>query len=361
MQRLLDKTTNRCVVGAVLDHAEHAPDRPAVKDFDRALTRSELCAEAARVAAGLHQNGVQPGARVALLIGNSVDFVVAALGCLWAGVTFVPLAITDPDVRRTQILADCRPALVITAGSDHTAPSGLPVGTPWSPAFRAERDSRADTAAGGRPHFVHHLHVGDDRCPQGRADPRRGLPHRGRSVRGRRGTHCGRPRTVRVARALRRIFLRDLPPARARRAPRHPRPGGPAVPAQVLLGRRRRGDHGDQLLAELPSVASVQRAPGPVGRYAAASDGPRRRSAVHRRHQSGVDRQPGTTGGEPVRADRGDDRRRSSEPDAGAARGRPGADRPAASRQLVPPGRRARDAWWTNPGWSASCTSAEGS
>ena len=208
--------------------------------------------------------------------------------------------------------------------------------------FRAERDSRADTAAGGRPHFVHHLHVGDDRCPQGRADPRRGLPHRGRSVRGRRGTDCGRPRTVRVARALRRIFLRGLPPARARRAPRHPRPGGPAVPAQVLLGRRRRGDHGDQLLAELPSVASVQRAPGPVGRYAAASDGPRRRSAVHRRHQSGVDRQPGTTGGEPVRADRGDDRRRSSEPDAGAARGRPGADRPAASRQLVPPGRRAR-------------------
>ena len=67
-----------------------------------------------------------------LLIGNSVDFVVAALGCLWAGVTFVPLAITDPDLRRAQIVADCRPALVITAGSDQTAPSGLPVGTAWT-------------------------------------------------------------------------------------------------------------------------------------------------------------------------------------------------------------------------------------
>ena len=66
----------------------------------------------------MHQQGVEPGARVALLIGNSVDFVVAALGCLWAGATFIPLAITDPDVRRRQIVADCRPALVITAGSD---------------------------------------------------------------------------------------------------------------------------------------------------------------------------------------------------------------------------------------------------
>jgi non-ribosomal peptide synthetase component F len=80
----------------------------------------------------LLQKGVEPGDRVGLLIGNSVDFVVAALGCLWAGATFVPLAITDPDLRRAQIVADCRPAQVITAGSDQTAPSGLPVGTAWT-------------------------------------------------------------------------------------------------------------------------------------------------------------------------------------------------------------------------------------
>ncbi len=128
MQHLLENVTDRCVVSAVLDHADHDPDRPAVKDLDRALTRGELRAEAARVAAGLHHSGVQPGARVALLIGNSVDFVVAALGCLWAGVTFIPLAITDPDVRRMQIVVDCRPALVITTGSDHP---GLPIGTAW--------------------------------------------------------------------------------------------------------------------------------------------------------------------------------------------------------------------------------------
>src|SRR5271166_4513270 len=132
VQHLREGVTDHGVLAAVLDHADRAPDRPAVKDLDRALTRGELRAAAGRVAAGLLQKGVEPGDRVALLIGNSVDFVVAALGCLWAGVTFVPLAITDPDLRRAQIVADCRPAQVITAGSDQTAPSGLPVGTAWT-------------------------------------------------------------------------------------------------------------------------------------------------------------------------------------------------------------------------------------
>src|ERR1700722_10907491 len=132
MQHLRDGVTDNGVLDAVLSHADRAPDRPAVKDLDRALTRGEFCSAAGRVAAGLRQKGVEPGDRVALLIGNSVDFVVAALGCLWAGVTFVPLAITDPDLRRAQIVADCRPAQVVTASSDHTAPSGLPVGTAWT-------------------------------------------------------------------------------------------------------------------------------------------------------------------------------------------------------------------------------------
>ncbi len=126
------RVTGHGVLGAVLDHADRAPDRLAVKDLDRTLSLAELRAAAGRVAAGLRQKGVEPGDRVALLIGNSVDFVVAALGCLWAGVTFVPLAITDPVLRRAQILANCRPAQVITASSDQTAPSGFPAGTAWT-------------------------------------------------------------------------------------------------------------------------------------------------------------------------------------------------------------------------------------
>ena len=190
VHHLRDGVTDHGVLGAVLDHAERALDRPAVKDLDRALTRGELRAAAGRVAAGLLQKGVKPGDRVALLIGNSVDFVVAALGCLWAGVTFVPLAITDPDVRRAQIVADCRPTQVITAGSDQTAPSGLPVGTAWTP-FGVERRRWAHATTRNGPHRLHHLHVGDDRYPQGGADLPGRLFHRSPSMRRRRGTHRG--------------------------------------------------------------------------------------------------------------------------------------------------------------------------
>jgi D-alanine--poly(phosphoribitol) ligase subunit 1 len=116
------------VIDAVLDHAARSPQQPAVKDLDRALTRCELRIEAGRVAAGLRRAGVAPGDRVALSIGNSVDFVVAALGCLWAGAAFVPLAIADPELRRAQIVTDCRPALVISVGA---RPAGLPAGTAW--------------------------------------------------------------------------------------------------------------------------------------------------------------------------------------------------------------------------------------
>jgi D-alanine--poly(phosphoribitol) ligase subunit 1 len=105
------------VLGRILDLTDRAPNRSAVKDLDRELTRAELRAETAKVAAGLVERGVRPGDRVALLVGNSVDFVVAALACLWAGATFVPLAISDPDVRRAQIVADCQPVLVVAAGA----------------------------------------------------------------------------------------------------------------------------------------------------------------------------------------------------------------------------------------------------
>ena len=155
LQYLREAVTDQGVLGAVLDHADRDPDRPAVKDLDRALTRGELRAAAGTVAAGLLQKGVERGDRVALLIGNSVDFVVAVLGCLWAGATFVPLAITDPDLRRAQIVADCRPAQVITAGSDQTAPSGLPVGTAWTslPAL-SEADGRTPPPVTGPISYI---------------------------------------------------------------------------------------------------------------------------------------------------------------------------------------------------------------
>ncbi len=109
---------NTDVLSAVLEQAGNGPDRPAVRDLDRALTYGELAEEAGRWADSLEAFGVKEGDRVALHLPNSVDFVVAALATLWVGALFVPLAVTDPEARVEAIMADCAPALLVTGRDD---------------------------------------------------------------------------------------------------------------------------------------------------------------------------------------------------------------------------------------------------
>ncbi len=102
------------VLRAIIDQANSGPNLPAVADLDRSLSYDELVHDVARVAAGLSDAGVVEGDRVALLLPNSVNFVVAALASMWLGAVFVPLAVSDPDARLITIATDCAPALVVT-------------------------------------------------------------------------------------------------------------------------------------------------------------------------------------------------------------------------------------------------------
>ena len=115
------------VLHQVVEQARSGPDRPAVKDLETELSYAELCEAAARLGAGLAAHGVVEGDRVALLLPNSVDFVVAALASLWIGAIFVPLSVADPEARLASIVADCTPAVVIR--SDEAPKDGqvLPV------------------------------------------------------------------------------------------------------------------------------------------------------------------------------------------------------------------------------------------
>ena len=101
------------VLEGIIGQARTGPHLPAVKDSDHALSYAELLEEAARLATSLRDRGVVEGDRVGLFLPNSVEFVVAALACLWIGAVFVPLATSDPDARLATMIADCEPALVI--------------------------------------------------------------------------------------------------------------------------------------------------------------------------------------------------------------------------------------------------------
>jgi D-alanine--poly(phosphoribitol) ligase subunit 1 len=135
------------VLHRVVEQARSGPDLPAVKDLETDLSYAQLCEAAARLSAGLAAHGVAEGDRVALLLPNSVDFVVAALASLWIGAIFVPLSVADPEARLASIVADCTPALVIRSDEvpkdGQLAPSDALGGAPLLP-ISALRNGGAD-------------------------------------------------------------------------------------------------------------------------------------------------------------------------------------------------------------------------
>ncbi|MFJ4715368.1 fatty acyl-AMP ligase [Streptomyces sp. NPDC088785] len=131
------------------------PDSPGVH---RTLGWRSLD-ERARAVAGLLTRTVRPADRVALLLPQGLDYAVAFLGCLYAGVVAVPLF--GPELpghagRLAAVLEDCEPACVLTDGPSRTPVEAfvgpripvLDVREPGAapPAAELPRPERADVA-----------------------------------------------------------------------------------------------------------------------------------------------------------------------------------------------------------------------
>ncbi len=93
--------------------AEH-PDKPALLHEDTTLSWVELDALVDRCASGLLTRVAQPGERVAILLPNTVEFVVAYFGVLRAGLVAVPLNTAYTQTELEQQIQDARASLVIT-------------------------------------------------------------------------------------------------------------------------------------------------------------------------------------------------------------------------------------------------------
>ncbi|WP_431894347.1 non-ribosomal peptide synthetase [Nonomuraea sp. bgisy101] len=130
------------------EQAHREPGAPAVVTPERTMTYLELDTQAEALARGLAARGVRPGQRVAVCATAGPEAIVAVLGTLKAGATYVPLDPSQPAERLAALLTDCEAALAIVA-------EGLRVaGTPTArvdellapadaPSLRAEGDAPA--------------------------------------------------------------------------------------------------------------------------------------------------------------------------------------------------------------------------
>ncbi|MFY1597077.1 non-ribosomal peptide synthetase [Micromonospora sp. WMMD737] len=90
------------------------PDRPAVSDDATSLTYAELDRRSAALAADLRARGIGTEDRVGLYLDRSVDLVVAVLGILRAGASYVAVDARYPEGRRDHMLVNSGCKLVVT-------------------------------------------------------------------------------------------------------------------------------------------------------------------------------------------------------------------------------------------------------
>ena len=107
--------------GFVVDAAARTPDALAVSDLFSSLSYGELDTLADEYATALHTRGVRPGDRVLVWTGKTTEAVAIAQAVLRIGAIHVPVSRGNPRERVARIVADARPALIITDHADHVA------------------------------------------------------------------------------------------------------------------------------------------------------------------------------------------------------------------------------------------------
>jgi amino acid adenylation domain-containing protein len=100
-------------------HALERPEATAVVCRGRSLTYGELAERAARLASVLTgsaawQQPRTPIPRVGILASRGVDACVALLGACWAGATYVPIALKQPQERLLGLLEQCALTAIVT-------------------------------------------------------------------------------------------------------------------------------------------------------------------------------------------------------------------------------------------------------
>ena len=92
---------NKSVVDTFNENTEKWKDKTAVVFYGRKMSYRELRDQADRFAAALHDLGIRKGDRVALLLLNSPQFIIAYMGALKAGATITAISpvYVSPEIK----------------------------------------------------------------------------------------------------------------------------------------------------------------------------------------------------------------------------------------------------------------------
>jgi amino acid adenylation domain-containing protein len=101
--------------------AAAAPDAAAIVEQDRVTTFRELFEQAASLAVGFLEQGIQKQDRIALVLPKTTEAIVSVFASLLAGAVYVPIHPQWPKERIESTLADCAARLVIE-GDESSSP-----------------------------------------------------------------------------------------------------------------------------------------------------------------------------------------------------------------------------------------------
>ena len=96
--------------------AQNTPHAPALIEADsdtKPLSYSRLARQVDAFAANLRRQGLKPGNVAAVHMPRSRQSIIALLGCMRLGVTYVPLAMDEPETRKKKILSRASASVIV--------------------------------------------------------------------------------------------------------------------------------------------------------------------------------------------------------------------------------------------------------
>ena len=120
----------------IADAAAQNPDGEALVCGERRMTWREVAQQSAEIAAGFRKLGLQSGDRVAVLLGNRIEFVLTLSAAAYLGLVTVLLSTRQQKPEIAYVLTDCGArVLIFEAGLADRLPD-VSDGTRSHPSYR---------------------------------------------------------------------------------------------------------------------------------------------------------------------------------------------------------------------------------